>query len=253
MNIFKDCTEGLEESFSSVKIGIAGAGGIGSNAAMLLVRAGVRSIVLVDFDKVEIQNLNRQFFFADQVGLLKVEALSRNLQRINKDLSIEISSSRLTIDNACDAFRDCDILVEAVDDSETKSFLIEEWSLAFPDKQIIACSGIAGISPLAEVRTQRSGKLSVVGDFHSTLESGTFSARVMAVAAAMVAEIQSNLSGGKCVSCSGCTPGGVSLECNGRKIPLIGFPCKMVEKTIRGMVSSLKGADATGTIKIEIN
>ncbi len=250
--MFSDCTEGLTDTFANVRIGIAGVGGIGSNVAMLLARAGAVSLVVVDFDKVEIQNLNRQFFFSDQVDMLKVEALADNLLRINSAIEIETHGTRLTPDNACKIFHDCDVLVEAVDDSETKAFLIEEWSTVFPDKFIIACSGIAGTSPLSEIRTERTDRLSVVGDHHSALELGTFSAKVMAVAAAMVAEIQSGLSGGKCAVCAGCLPGGVSLLCNGEKIPLIGFPARMIENTIRGMVSSLKDTDSSGSIKIEI-
>ena len=89
MKMFRDCPDGLVEIFSKLKIGIAGAGGIGSNVAMLLARAGVSSMVIADFDKVEVQNLNRQFFFADQIGSLKVDALAQNLLRIN-DSIIEI-------------------------------------------------------------------------------------------------------------------------------------------------------------------
>ncbi|MEA3266911.1 MAG: sulfur carrier protein ThiS adenylyltransferase ThiF [Candidatus Fermentibacteria bacterium] len=252
MKLFRDCPDGLVGSLSKLRVGITGAGGIGSNVAMLLVRAGVSSLVIVDYDSVEIQNLNRQFFFADQVNMPKVEALVQNLQRINDAIDVETHIVRLTPGNACDFFRSCDILVEAVDDAETKTFLIEEWSTAFPEKQIISCSGIAGTSPLSEIRTERTGKLSVVGDHYSPLELGTFSARVMAVAAHMVAEIQSSTEGGKCASCAGCIPGGVSLLCNEEKIPLIGFPARMIENTVRGMISSLKGADSSGSIKIEL-
>ncbi len=252
MNIFRDCPEGLAEAFSRIKFGIAGAGGVGSNVAMLLVRAGASSLVLVDFDTVEASNLNRQFYFADQTGKPKVEALSANLVRINPELKIETHELRLTPSNACSVFDGCDILVEAVDDSATKVFLIEEWSTGFPDSRVVACSGIAGTSGQGEITTQRTGNLSIVGDHHSTLEQGTFSAMVTAVAASMVSEIYLLLADDRCASCEGCKPGGVSLECNGVKVPLIGFPAKMLENTVRGMVSSLKGADPSGTIKIEI-
>ncbi len=56
-------------------VGIAGAGGLGSNCAAHLVRVGFRKLKLVDFDVVETGNLDRQFYFADQVGMYKVEAL----------------------------------------------------------------------------------------------------------------------------------------------------------------------------------
>ena len=253
MSMFKDCPEGLVDIFSSLKIGIAGAGGIGSNVAMLLARAGAGSMVIADFDKVEIQNLNRQFFFKDQIGFFKVDALLDNLFRISDSIDVEKHNIKLTRENACELYRDCDVLIEAVDSSETKAFLIEEWSSLYPDKLVIGCSGIAGVDPHSEIRTERTGKLSVVGDHNSSLELGTFSARVMAVAAAMVSEIQSHYTGSKCSTCPGCKPGGVSLMCNGKKIPLIGFPSRMVENTIRGIVSSLKGADSSGSIKISLD
>ncbi|MCD6588372.1 MAG: sulfur carrier protein ThiS adenylyltransferase ThiF, partial [Candidatus Fermentibacteraceae bacterium] len=250
--IFRDCPDGLADAFSQVRFGIAGAGGIGSNVAALLVRAGASSLVVADFDKVETSNLNRQFYFSDQVGEPKVEALAHNLHRINGKLEVETHSTRLTRNNVCSVFEGCDFLIEAVDDSATKAFLIEEWSTGFPEKRIVACSGIAGTSGQSEITTERTGNLSVVGDHHSTLEQGTFSAMVTAVAASMVSEIYFLLTDDKCASCDGCKPGGVSLECNGVKVPLIGFPAKMLENTVRGMVSSLKGADHSGSIKIEI-
>ncbi|MCP4648094.1 MAG: sulfur carrier protein ThiS adenylyltransferase ThiF [bacterium] len=252
MSLFKDCPTGLSEAFSSVKIGIVGAGGIGSNLAMLLVRSGADKLVVADFDRIEIQNLNRQFFFTDQLGELKVEALAHNLERIRSDISFEAHSARITPENACKLFADCNILVEAVDDAEVKSYLIEEWSSAFPDKIIIACSGIAGTSAIAGISTERVGNLSVIGDQHSTLDLGTFSARVMAAASAMAMEIHARLTGGKCDKCGGCSSSEISLKCDGREVALTGFPARMVENTVRGMVSSLKGADSTKSIVIKI-
>ena len=66
-----------------MRIGIAGAGGIGSNVAMLLVRAGFTKFTIVDFDYLEQSNLNRQFYFEDQLGKSKVESLKINLERIS--------------------------------------------------------------------------------------------------------------------------------------------------------------------------
>ena len=55
-------------ALESVRVGIAGAGGLGSNCAMHLVRSGVKHITIADFDVVNESNLNRQFFFHDQIG-----------------------------------------------------------------------------------------------------------------------------------------------------------------------------------------
>jgi sulfur carrier protein ThiS adenylyltransferase len=253
MSIFRDCSSGLAETLSSVTIGIAGAGGIGSNAAMLLVRAGASSIVVADFDSVEPWNLNRQFFFADQAGKPKVEALRENLLRINGDVCVEAHRMCLTPGNACGIFEKCDILIEAVDNSATKAFLIEEWSSVFPGKPIVACSGIAGTAPFSEIRTERTGILSVVGDHHSSLSQGTFSARVMAVASSMIMEVYTILSGGKCSVCKGCPQKETILVCDGERVQLKGFPARMVEGAVRGVVGSLKGVDPNGSIRIEMD
>lgn len=98
-------------------VGIAGAGGLGSNCAMHLVRSGVRRLVIADFDRVAESNLNRQFFFADQIGCRKVEALGRNLRRIVPELELELHDSAVTAENAAGRFGRCDIVVEAFDSS----------------------------------------------------------------------------------------------------------------------------------------
>ncbi len=82
-----------------MNIGIAGVGGIGSNVAIILVRSGIDTLTLVDFDRVEAANLNRQFYFADQVGRLKVAMLAENLRRIRPGIAIETVVARLDAGN----------------------------------------------------------------------------------------------------------------------------------------------------------
>ena len=69
-------------------VGIAGAGGLGSNVAMALTRTGVGNLIIADFDRVSESNLNRQFYFKHQVGFKKVDVLKTNLLSINPDLNI---------------------------------------------------------------------------------------------------------------------------------------------------------------------
>ena len=108
----------------AARVGIAGAGGLGSNCAMHLVRAGVRHLTVVDFDVVNESNLNRQFFFRDQLGLKKVEALKANLLRIDPDADIRSVDLRLDAASARETFADCDIVVEAFDVVEAKAMLV---------------------------------------------------------------------------------------------------------------------------------
>lgn len=125
-----------------VKVGIAGAGGLGSNCAQYLVRCGFKKFRLVDFDVVENSNLNRQFFFATQVGRRKVEVLKENLLLINPDLEIEALPERIEQGAVMNLFSDCDAVVEALDRVEYKKMLVE--AIMNTGKLLVAASGLAG-------------------------------------------------------------------------------------------------------------
>jgi sulfur carrier protein ThiS adenylyltransferase len=143
------------------KIGIAGVGGIGSNVAVNLVRSGIGSLKIVDFDRVDAGNLNRQFYFADQIGQFKTEALAHNLRRIRPDLRLETVTARIDSGNCRAIFADCDLIVEGFDGQTDKKMLLE--LLATGQIAVSAC-GIAG-SDLTAIRTRRFGESFIVGDF----------------------------------------------------------------------------------------
>ena len=126
----------------AVKVGIAGAGGLGSNCAQYLVRSGFRRLRLVDFDLVEASNLNRQFYFAAQTGQRKVAALRENLLAIEPDLEIESLAREITPDNVLDLFGDLDVMVEALDRAQAKALVVE--SLLGRVGCLVAASGLAG-------------------------------------------------------------------------------------------------------------
>ena len=107
-----------------MNIGIAGVGGIGSNVALNLVRSGIDRLTLVDFDRVEPSNLNRQFYFADQVGRLKVEALAENLRRIRTGLRLVTRAERIDPHNCRVLFADCELIVEGLDRIGDKKMLL---------------------------------------------------------------------------------------------------------------------------------
>ena len=171
------------------QIGIAGAGGLGSNCAMHLVRSGIRRLVIADFDRVAGSNLNRQFFFADQVGMKKVEALGANLRRIAPELELGLFDLEVTAGNAAGLFGACDIVVEAFDSGAAKQMLIRTMTAA--GKTVVAASGLGGWgrSNAFRLRRMAGGKLYVAGDFESGVGDGAFepfSPRV-GIAAAMEA------------------------------------------------------------------
>jgi sulfur carrier protein ThiS adenylyltransferase len=254
LDIFKDCPQGMAELFAGVRIGIAGCGGIGSNAAAMLARSGALDLVLADMDRVEPGNLNRQFFFADQIGLSKAGALAQNLKRINPKIRPVVHSVEVTPGNVPGLFGGCDVLMEAFDRCEAKAMLIEEWMSSCPQRPIVACSGVAGTGPHCRITVSRSGLLSMVGDGVAELSEGTFAARVTAVSSAMVAEVYHRLSGNLCDrGCCSPKPGSSTrIISRNEDMPLSGFPARMVENTIRGMLRTLKGVDAEGPLVVQL-
>ncbi|HUU99969.1 MAG TPA: sulfur carrier protein ThiS adenylyltransferase ThiF [Bacteroidales bacterium] len=134
----------IEKHLKKFRVGIAGAGGLGSNCAIALARAGVGTLVISDFDAVEKSNLNRQYYFSDQVGMKKTIALKENIIRIRPDISIIIHTIRLDPSNICEVFKGCNVIVEAFDSSEMKSMIIETVQSEMPSIPLVVGSGMAG-------------------------------------------------------------------------------------------------------------
>lgn len=174
---------------SAATIGIAGAGGLGSNCASFLVRSGFTNLVIADVDYVDESNLNRQFFFERQIGMPKTAALKENLLAIEPSLSIAAHQARITGDNAEEIFGGCDAVVEAFDSAESKSMLAEK--IAARNIFLVCASGIAGCGSSDEITIRRiSEKFFVVGD--SRTEVGEINpplAPRVAIAAAKQADL----------------------------------------------------------------
>jgi len=171
-------------------VGIAGAGGLGSNVAIALARAGINKLVLADFDTVSMDNLNRQQFTLAQVGQPKVHALAHNIREFNPFISLESHEQKVNPDNIDQLFGGCDILVEAFDRADAKEMLISCWLTLHPDKPIVAASGLAGFGHSEQIRITGDGMLFVVGDQSSELTPGI---SPIAPRVAIVANMQANL------------------------------------------------------------
>lgn len=187
MNVNPYLTDAQRTILERAKIGVAGLGGLGSNVLCHLVRAGVRRFVASDFDVVSESNLNRQFFFAEQIGRKKTEALAENLRRIDPDLELDFRDISLTAENIPEVFAGCDVVVEAFDKAEAKTMLIG--ALAKRDVPIVAASGLAGFGKSNDIRLRKAGaNLYLVGDLTSGIsaELAPASPRV-GIAAAMEA------------------------------------------------------------------
>jgi len=158
-------TPGVHRILKGSCVGIAGAGGLGSAVAIALARVGLGRLVVVDFDVVEPSNLNRQQFFVDQIGMPKVEALAANLARINPYVQVTALQARLTPENTPEIFREAQILVEAFDAADQKAMIVECWQTRFPDRPVVAATGLAGHMPSNTVLTRTFGpNLVIVGD-----------------------------------------------------------------------------------------
>ena len=174
-------------ALGSACIGIAGAGGLGSNCAMHFVRSGVGRLVIADFDTVNESNLNRQFFFRDQVGRMKVEALKENLLRISPECDIKTVAAKLDSFNVREVFAGCNVVVEAFDSAEAKAMIVG--AFAKGPVPLVTASGLAGWGRSNAIRLRRLGaNIVAVGDGETAVspETPPFSPRV-GIAAAMEA------------------------------------------------------------------
>jgi sulfur carrier protein ThiS adenylyltransferase len=164
MNMEMKDRERLLKKLKKSSVGIAGLGGLGSNVAMALARAGIGRLVIVDFDSVEKSNLNRQAYTVDQVGMRKTEALMQNIAKANPDVDVTAFYHHLEPGNMSDIFSSVDVVIEALDSAATKAAFIEEISLAYPKKPLIAASGVAGIRGSERIQMRKSGTLYLVQD-----------------------------------------------------------------------------------------
>jgi sulfur carrier protein ThiS adenylyltransferase len=180
----------VREHLSKFSVGIGGAGGLGSNCAVALARSCVGRLVICDFDYVETSNLNRQYFFYDQVGIPKVAALKANIGRINSGTRIITCNEKLDRNNIEKIFRCCDVIVEALDSADMKELFIETVQTRLPGVPVVAGSGLAGWGATGNLRMRKiDDSLYVCGDESSEDSAGT---PVMAPRVGIVANMQAN-------------------------------------------------------------
>ena len=145
----------LYRAFSSAMVAVCGLGGLGSIIAIALARAGIGKLILIDFDRVDITNLHRQQYKADQIGMHKTDALAENLREINPYIELEAHTERITEENAVTLLSDADVICEAFDDAECKAMLTNTILSELPDKYLVAASGMAGMGVTNSIKTRR--------------------------------------------------------------------------------------------------
>ena len=176
----------LQEKFSSATVAVCGLGGLGSNIAIALARAGVGKLILIDFDRVDITNLHRQQYKADQIGRYKTDSLAQNLLEIAPYTEIKTITERITEANVCSLLKDADVVCEAFDNAEAKAMLVNVVLEQFPHTYLVAASGMAGMGTSNTIRTRKIMKrFYLCGDEKSDVADtiGLLAPRVMLCAA----------------------------------------------------------------------
>jgi sulfur carrier protein ThiS adenylyltransferase len=180
----------VKDHLAKFRVGIAGAGGLGSNCAVALARSGIGSLVISDFDVVEPANLNRQYYFISQIGMLKTIALKENIARINPDVVVIAHTEKLDRFNIPEIYSGCDVVVEAFDREEMKEMLIETIQIIMPGIPVIIGSGVAGWGKNETIRYRKVDEtLYICGD-ESTMADDDYPA--MAPRVGIVANMQAN-------------------------------------------------------------
>ncbi len=163
----------LYRAFSSATVAVCGLGGLGSNIAVHLARAGIGRLILIDFDRVDITNLHRQQYKADQIGMYKTDALADNLQKIAPYIALEAHTERITEENSLTLLSDADVICEAFDDAECKAIFANIVLSKLPGKYLVAASGMAGMGVTNSIKTRKiTSKFYLCGDETSEVSDG---------------------------------------------------------------------------------
>ena len=184
-DLLKRNVKGISKKLKKTRVCILGLCGLGSNVAVLLARAGIGYLKLIDFDVVEASNLNRQQYRISHIGMKKTEAMKTIIREINPFVEVDILDIKVDRKNIYSIVGDIEIVVEAFDRAETKAMILEEL-LTDKNKIVVSASGMAGLGSANEIVTRKiKDNFYLIGDNYSDYEeySGIMSARVMLCAA----------------------------------------------------------------------
>jgi len=183
-------TPAVHNKLKEGKVAVAGLGGLGSNISVMLAQAGVGKLLLVDFDVVELSNLNRQHYDLTHLGMLKTDALKKQIEKINPFIETETGTLKVTEENVMTVFNGYPIVCEAFDNPQYKAMLVNAL-LAQGGQTIVAASGMAGFDSANTIKTrQRFKNLYVCGDFKTPVQEGS---GLMAPRVAVCAAHQANM------------------------------------------------------------
>lgn len=163
----------MREKLRGAKVAVAGIGGLGSNIAVMLARSGIGHLFLVDFDVVDVTNLNRQMYFISHLGLPKTEALPQILYQINPYLTCESVRIKVMPENVRELFKEYPIVCEAFDKPDQKAMLVRELLMQCPETIVVSGNGMAGYGDTNDICTsQKMRRLYVCGDQKTDVGGG---------------------------------------------------------------------------------
>ncbi|MFN3691757.1 MAG: sulfur carrier protein ThiS adenylyltransferase ThiF [Fervidobacterium sp.] len=176
------------KKLEKARVIIIGCGGLGSNIASILVRSGIKYITLVDYDTVDLSNLNRQNYNIEDLGKMKTDALKENLIKINKEICVNVLNLKVDDLNIEEILSTHNIVVEAVDNERTKSLIFNK--ACELGKYIVSASGVAGFGNCEEIKIKRGRNFSIVGDFKTSIkDEKPLASKVCAIASIQADEI----------------------------------------------------------------
>ena len=180
----------MKEKLQNASVAVAGLGGLGSNIAVSLARSGVGHLLLIDFDVVDVTNLNRQMYLIPHLGIPKTQALREILVQINPWLDIQTQQIKVTSENVLELFGGWPIVCEAFDRPDQKAMLVSSLLSQCPDTIVVSGNGMAGLGDANDIRTQQKlRRLYVCGDDKTESAPG---AGLMAPRVAICAGHQAN-------------------------------------------------------------
>ena len=163
----------VERKLAEARVAIAGLGGLGSHIAVALVRTGVKHLLLVDFDRVDESNLNRQHYMRKHLGRYKTEALQEQLLEICPDLDIQIATVKVEAEMIPELFAEAEIICEAFDKAEAKAMLVEGVLCRLQEAKLVSGNGMAGWESSNLIKTRKvNSRFYLCGDEANGIESG---------------------------------------------------------------------------------
>jgi sulfur carrier protein ThiS adenylyltransferase len=148
-------TKAVQDKLYNAKVAVCGLGGLGSNIAISLARTGIGSLHLIDFDRVDLSNLNRQQYKLNQINQPKPEALKNSILEFAPYCQIKTDFIKLNEENIPSLLSLDTYICEAFDRPEQKAMLTNTVLEKLPEKYLVGASGMIGYGSNHLMKTRK--------------------------------------------------------------------------------------------------